>query len=44
MLVDDEEDFRETLCKRLKKRKLDVVSAASGQEALAKLKNGSWTS
>ena len=37
MLVDDEEDFRETLCKRLKKRKLDVVSAASGQEALAKL-------
>jgi DNA-binding NtrC family response regulator len=37
MLVDDEEDFRETLCKRLKKRKLDVISAASGREALDRL-------
>ena len=37
MLVDDEKDFRETLCKRLKKRKLDVVSAGGGREALAKL-------
>jgi two-component system, OmpR family, response regulator len=37
MLVDDEKDFRETLCKRLTKRKLDVVSAGGGREALAKL-------
>ncbi len=37
MLVDDEKDFRETLCKRLKKRKLDVISAGSGREALARL-------
>ncbi len=37
MLVDDEEDFRETLCKRLTKRKLDIVCAAGGREALTKL-------
>lgn len=37
MLVDDEKDFRETLCKRLRKRKLDVISAGGGREALAKL-------
>jgi DNA-binding NtrC family response regulator len=37
MLVDDEKDFLETLCKRLTKRKLDVTSANSGQEAIAKI-------
>lgn len=34
LLVDDETEFLETLVKRLKKRKLDVSSAESGQEAL----------
>jgi DNA-binding NtrC family response regulator len=34
MLVDDETEFLETLVKRLQKRKLDVVSASSGAEAL----------
>lgn len=38
MLVDDEKDFLETLCKRLVKRKLDVTSATGGLEAIAKLK------
>ena len=37
MLVDDEKDFLETLCKRLMKRKLDVTSATGGREAIAKL-------
>jgi DNA-binding NtrC family response regulator len=37
MLVDDEKDFLETLCKRLTKRKLDVISATGGREAIAKL-------
>jgi DNA-binding NtrC family response regulator len=37
MLVDDEKDFLETLCKRLTKRKLDVTSANSGLEAIAKI-------
>lgn len=37
MLVDDEKDFLETLCKRLTKRKLDVISANSGREAIAKI-------
>ncbi len=37
MLVDDEKDFLETLCKRLTKRKLDVISAGGGREAIAKL-------
>ncbi len=35
LLVDDEEDFRATLTKRLKKRRLNVASAGSGPEALA---------
>ncbi len=34
LLVDDEEEFLETLVKRLKKRKLEVFSANSGKEAL----------
>jgi DNA-binding NtrC family response regulator len=37
LLVDDETEFLETLVKRLKKRKLDVVSAVSGKDALATL-------
>jgi len=34
LLVDDEEEFLETLVKRLKKRNLDVLSASSGREAV----------
>jgi DNA-binding NtrC family response regulator len=34
LLVDDETDFVETLVKRLRKRKLEVRSASSGQKAL----------
>lgn len=34
LLVDDEEDFRTTLSSRLKKRKLDVTGAQSGNEAV----------
>jgi DNA-binding NtrC family response regulator len=34
LLVDDETDFVETLVKRLRKRKLDVRAASSGQQAL----------
>jgi DNA-binding NtrC family response regulator len=37
MLVDDEVDFVETMTKRLKKRKLDIITAFSGQEALETL-------
>ncbi|MBI9085541.1 MAG: response regulator [Desulfobacterales bacterium] len=39
LLVDDEIDFLQTLIKRLKKRHLDIRSAASGQEALSVLSN-----
>src|SRR4030042_2395884 len=34
LVVDDEDDFRETLVKRLKIRSLNVWGAASGQKAL----------
>jgi two-component system, OmpR family, response regulator len=34
MIVDDEQDFLETIIKRLKARKVDVTGAASGQKAL----------
>lgn len=34
LIVDDEEDFRETLVKRLQKRRLNVFGAESGQKAL----------
>lgn len=34
LLVDDEKEFLETLVKRLKKRKLDVVAASGGLEAV----------
>jgi DNA-binding NtrC family response regulator len=37
LLVDDEVPFVETITKRLTKRKLDVISAHGGQEALDEL-------
>jgi DNA-binding NtrC family response regulator len=38
MIVDDEEDFRNTLAKRLEKRNLRVLKADGGKAALAVLK------
>lgn len=38
LLVDDEEDFRQTLAKRMRKRKLEVMEAESGQAAIELLK------
>jgi DNA-binding response OmpR family regulator len=38
LIVDDEVEFLETLVKRLRKRKLDVYSATSGEAALSLLK------
>lgn len=38
LLVDDEEDFRLTLAKRLAKRNLQVLAAANGEEALAAIR------
>ena len=35
LVVDDEEDFLETIVNRLKKRKIDTVGVKSGEEALA---------
>jgi len=37
LIVDDEQDFLDTLSKRLTKRRLHVVCASSGPEALEKL-------
>jgi DNA-binding NtrC family response regulator len=37
LLVDDEEEFLETLLKRMKKRKVNVLGVRSGEEALALL-------
>jgi len=37
LLVDDEETFRETLAKLLRRRGLDVATAASGEEGLERL-------
>ncbi|MDY6837061.1 MAG: response regulator [Thermodesulfobacteriota bacterium] len=34
LVVDDEDDFRQTLVMRLQKRELDVVGVRSGEEAL----------
>ncbi len=34
LVVDDEDDFRETIVKRLKGRNLDTIGVASGEEAL----------
>jgi DNA-binding NtrC family response regulator len=39
LVVDDEDDFRNTLIKRLETRKVPVVGAAGGNEALALLKD-----
>lgn len=38
LLVDDEVPFVETMTKRLTRRDLDIISAFSGDEALAQLK------
>lgn len=38
LIVDDEEDFLETLIKRLNKRQVDASGARSGEEALELLK------
>ena len=37
LIVDDEDDYRETILKRLRARKVDIDGAASGAEALARL-------
>lgn len=39
MVVDDEEDFLETLVKRLEKRNIDAVGFLSGEEALEAMKH-----
>ena len=38
LIVDDEEDFLETITKRLNKRQVDAIGARSGEEALKLLK------
>jgi DNA-binding NtrC family response regulator len=38
LVVDDEEDFLETLVKRLEKRNIDATGARSGEEALELIK------
>jgi DNA-binding NtrC family response regulator len=38
LIVDDEEDFLETLVKRLEQRKIDATGVRSGEEALEKIK------
>jgi len=39
LVVDDEEDFLETLVKRLKKRKITSIGVKSGEEALEVIKD-----
>ena len=39
LVVDDEDDFRETFLKRLQKRNLDISGAESGEKALELLDN-----
>jgi DNA-binding NtrC family response regulator len=39
MVVDDEDDFRETLVNRLRKREIDATEAENGQKALDLLEN-----
>jgi len=41
LVVDDEEDFTETLVKRLSKRKMNATGVQSGEEALEILKENS---
>jgi DNA-binding NtrC family response regulator len=40
LVVDDEEDYLETLVERLRHRELDTTPAADGEEALEKLAGG----
>lgn len=40
LLVDDEEDFRTTLAKRMVKRKVEVTEAGNGPAALESLEKG----
>lgn len=40
LLVDDEEDFRVTLAKRLQKRELEVVAVESGSKGLEAVQQG----
>ena len=42
LIVDDEDDFRETLVKRLKKRRLNVSGAESGAKALDLMAQGTF--
>ncbi len=39
LVVDDEHDFLETLVNRLKKRDIDTIGAASGEEAIKIMKD-----
>ncbi len=39
LVVDDEEDFRDTFIKRLRKRNLDVTGVESGEKALELIDN-----
>jgi DNA-binding NtrC family response regulator len=39
LVVDDEEDFVETLVSRLKKRDVDAIGVSSGEEAIEHIKN-----
>ncbi|MGD9972212.1 MAG: response regulator [Desulfatirhabdiaceae bacterium] len=40
LVVDDEQDFLETLVNRLIKRKFEAIGVLSGEEALSKMKTG----
>jgi two-component system OmpR family response regulator len=42
LLVDDEDDFRTTLAKRLRLRKVDITDVASGNEAIELVKQKSF--
>lgn len=42
LVVDDEKDFLDTTVKRLLKRSIDAVGAASGEEALALMRKRSF--
>lgn len=42
LVVDDEDDFRETIVKRLKGRNLDTTGVASGEEALKIMESESF--
>jgi len=42
LIVDDEEDFLETLVKRMEQRKIDAVGVRSGEEALEAMKKKSF--